>query len=148
MAMSWSLTADGWRADQTKKTPCCATNSEIPVTMQANAFPDLVVVKLDAAPESKPEPGLTRKVMAYNDKLFLAEHQMVKGWVGRVHSHPHDQVVYVVRGYLKVTCQGKTFDIRSGDSFVVRGGVEHGASALEDSVVVDVFTPCREDYIV
>ncbi len=117
------------------------------MTMQANAFPDLVVVKVDAAPASKPEPGLTRKVMAYNDKLFLAEHQMVKGWVGTVHSHPHDQVVYVVRGHLKVTCQGKTFEIRSGDSFVVRGGVEHGASALEDSVVVDIFTPCREDYI-
>ena len=116
--------------------------------MQANAFPDLVVVKLDAAPESQPEPGLTRKVMAYNDKLFLAEHQMVKGWVGTVHSHAHDQVVYVVRGHLRVTCQGRTFEIRSGDSFVVRGGVEHGASALEDSVVVDVFTPCREDYIV
>jgi unsaturated pyranuronate lyase len=118
------------------------------MTVQADAFPDLVVVKVDAAPESKPEPGLTRKVMAYNDKLFLAEHQMAKGWVGRVHSHPHDQVVYVVRGHLKVTCQGKTFEIRSGDSFVVRGDVEHGASALEDSLVVDVFTPCREDYIV
>jgi len=118
------------------------------MTVQADAFPDLVVVKVDAAPESKPEPGLTRKVMAYNDKLFLAEHQMVKGWVGSVHSHPHDQVVYVVRGHLRVTCQGKTFEIRSGDSFVVRGDVEHGASALEDSLVVDVFTPCREDYIV
>ena len=118
------------------------------MTMQANAFPDLVVVKVDAAPESKPEPGLTRKVMAYNDKLFLAEHQMIKGWVGTVHSHPHDQVVYVVRGHLRVSSQGKTFELRSGDSFVVRGGVEHGASALEDSVVVDVFTPCREDYIV
>jgi quercetin dioxygenase-like cupin family protein len=118
------------------------------MTLQANAFPDLVVVKVDAAPESKPEPGLTRKVMAYNDKLFLAEHQMVKGWVGSVHSHPHDQVVYVVRGHLNVTCQGKTFEIRSGDSFVVRGDVEHGASALEDSLVIDVFTPCRQDYIV
>ena len=118
------------------------------MTVQADAFPDLVVVKVDAAPESKPEPGLTRKVMAYNDKLFLAEHQMVKGWVGSVHSHPHDQVVYVVRGHLKVTCQGKTFEIRSGDSFVVRGEVEHGASALEDSLVIDVFTPCRQDYIV
>jgi quercetin dioxygenase-like cupin family protein len=118
------------------------------MTLQANAFPDLVVVKVDAAPESQPEPGLTRKVMAYNDKLFLAEHQMVKGWVGSVHSHPHDQVVYVVRGHLEVTCQGKTFEIRSGDSFVVRGDVEHGASALEDSLVIDVFTPCREDYIV
>lgn len=118
------------------------------MTLQANAFPDLVVVKVDAAPESKPEPGLTRKVLAFNDKLFLAEHQMVKGWVGGVHSHPHDQVVYVVRGHLKVTCQEKTFEIRSGDSFVVRGDVEHGASALEDSLVIDVFTPCREDYIV
>jgi quercetin dioxygenase-like cupin family protein len=118
------------------------------MTMQANAFPDLVVVKLDTAAESKPEPGLTRKVMAYNDKLFLVEHQMVKGWVGTVHSHAHDQVVYVVRGHLQVTCQGQTFEIRCGDSFVVRGGVEHGASALEDSLVVDVFTPCREDYIV
>ena len=114
---------------------------------QAKVFPDLVVVKNEAAQESKPEPGLRRKVMAYNDKLFLAEHQMSKGWVGTVHCHPHEQVVYVVRGHLKVTCQRKTFEVRAGDSFVVRGGVEHGASALEDSLVIDVFTPCREDYI-
>ena len=114
---------------------------------QAKVFPDLIVVNHDAAQESKPEPGLTRKVMAYNDKLFLAEHQMSKGWIGTIHSHPHEQVVYVVRGRLKVTCQGKTFEVQAGDTFVVRGGVEHGASALEDSLVIDVFTPCREDYI-
>jgi quercetin dioxygenase-like cupin family protein len=114
---------------------------------QARVFPDLVVVKNEAAQESKPEPGLTRKVMAYNDKLFLAEHQMLKGWVGTVHSHPHEQIVYVVRGHLKITSQGKTFEVWAGDSFAVRGGVEHGASALEDSLVIDVFTPCREDYI-
>jgi quercetin dioxygenase-like cupin family protein len=114
---------------------------------QAKVFPDLVVVEHEAAQESKPEPGLTRKVLAYNDKLFLVEHQMSRGWAGSVHSHPHDQIVYVVRGHLKVTCQGKTFDVRAGDSFAVRGGVEHGASALEDSLVIDVFTPCREDYL-
>ena len=117
------------------------------MSSQAKVFPDLVVVRHDAAPESNPEPGLTRKVMAYNDKLFLAEHQMSKGWIGTIHSHPHEQVVYVVRGRLKVTCQGKTFEVQAGDTFVVRGGVEHGASALEDSLVIDVFTPCREDYI-
>src|ERR1700730_17561217 len=113
---------------------------------QTKIYPDIVVVRNGEARASNPEPGLTRKVMAYNDKLFLAEHQMVKGWVGTVHSHPHEQVVYIVRGHLKVTWQGKTVVLRTGDSFVVRGGVEHGASALEDSVVVDVFTPCREDY--
>ena len=112
-----------------------------------NRFPDLVVVPHTSGKQSEPEDGLKRCVLAYNDKLFVAEHEMVKGWVGKVHSHPHDQAVYVVKGHLRIICQGTTFEIRTGDTFVVRGGVEHGASALEDSVVVDVFTPCREDYI-
>jgi quercetin dioxygenase-like cupin family protein len=114
---------------------------------QTRTYPDLVIVKHAEAKESNPEPGLTRKVMAYNDKLFLAEHRMDRGWSGTVHSHPHDQIVYIVRGHIKVSCQGKTHDARTGDTFVVRGGVEHGAAALEDSLVIDVFTPCREDYI-
>jgi quercetin dioxygenase-like cupin family protein len=114
---------------------------------QDKTYPDLVVTPNNQAKESHPEPGLTRRVLAYNDKLFLAEHAMVKGWAGAVHSHPHDQVVYVVHGHLQVTCQGKTFEMRTGDSFAVRGGIEHGASAMQDSLVIDVFTPCREDYI-
>lgn len=114
---------------------------------RTKTYPDLVVTTSRQGKESNPEPGLTRRVLAYNDKLFLAEHKMVKGWAGAVHSHPHDQMVYVVRGHLQITCQGKIIDVRTGDTFVVRGGVEHGASAIEDSLVVDVFTPCREDYI-
>jgi len=114
---------------------------------QTRTFPDLVVVAHDQGKQSEPENGLKRRVLAYNEKLFVAEHEMVKGWVGKVHSHPHDQVVYVVHGHLRVTCQGTTFHLRAGDTFVVRGGVEHGASAIKDSLVIDVFTPCREDYI-
>jgi quercetin dioxygenase-like cupin family protein len=111
------------------------------------AFPDFVIVKNSEARESAPEPGLRRRILAHNDKLSLVEHHMEKGWVGALHRHPHEQIVYVIRGHLKVTCLGKTFDVRTGDSFVVRGGVEHGASAVEDAHVVDIFTPCREDYI-
>ena len=114
---------------------------------QTRTCPDLIVVTHENGKESAPESGLKRRVLAYNDKLFLAEHEMVKGWVGMVHSHPHEQVAYVVHGHLKITCQGRKVDIRTGDTFVVRGGVEHGASAIEDSRVIDVFTPCREDYI-
>jgi quercetin dioxygenase-like cupin family protein len=114
---------------------------------QTRTFPDLVVVAHDKGKQSEPESGLKRRVLAHNDKLFVVEHEMVKGWVGKVHSHPHDQVVYVVHGHLRVTCEGTAFDVQAGDTFVVRGGVEHGASAVEDSLVIDVFTPCREDYI-
>jgi quercetin dioxygenase-like cupin family protein len=115
---------------------------------QVTDFPDLVVFEHSGAKSSSPESGLTRRVLAYNDKLFVAEHKMEKGWAGALHSHPHDQAVYVVSGKIRVKSQGKTFDLGAGDTFVVRGGIEHGASAIEESVVVDVFTPCREDYIV
>jgi quercetin dioxygenase-like cupin family protein len=108
---------------------------------------DVVVVTSGETAQSAPEPGLTRLVGAYNDKLFLAEHRMEKGWVGAAHSHPHEQIVYVISGHLRISCAGQTFDARSGDSFVVRGGVEHQATALEASHVIDVFTPCRNDYL-
>ena len=111
------------------------------------ALSDFVVVTSGQAARSLPEPGLTRLVGAYNEKLFLAEHRMEKGWVGATHSHPHEQIVYVISGHLRVSCAGQTFDVRSGDSFLVRGGVEHQASALETSRVIDVFTPCRNDYL-
>jgi quercetin dioxygenase-like cupin family protein len=109
--------------------------------------PDVVLVTTAQAARSQPEPGLTRLVGAYNEKLFLAEHRMEKGWVGAAHSHPHEQIVYVISGHLRISCAGQTFDVCSGDSFVVRGGVEHQASALEASHVIDVFSPCRNDYL-
>jgi quercetin dioxygenase-like cupin family protein len=38
------------------------------------------------------------------------------------------------------------FEVGAGDSFIVPGGVEHEASALEPAAVLDFFVPCREDY--
>jgi quercetin dioxygenase-like cupin family protein len=93
-----------------------------------------------------PEAGMQRQVLAHNDELMLVRHYFDKGWVGARHSHPHHQLVYVVRGALRVDRGGEKFDVSAGDSFVVDGGVEHQASALEASEVLDVFTPVREDY--
>ena len=108
---------------------------------------DFSLIRSAEAKEKRPEAGLIRRIGAYNDKLFLAEHRMEKGWVGAAHSHPHDQIVYIISGHLKVRCAGQEFNARAGDSFVVRGGVEHQASAIEASHVIDVFTPCRHDYL-
>lgn len=105
------------------------------------------LVKSNKMFSSKPEPGLTRRVGAHTENLSLAEHRMEKGWEGARHSHPHEQIVYVVSGHLKVVVGETKFEVRAGDSFAVRGGVEHQASALADSLVIDVFTPCREDYL-
>ena len=108
---------------------------------------EIGLVDQNAARLFSPEPGLMRQVLAYSEKLMLVRHLMDKGWVGARHSHPHEQLVYVIRGHLRFTGGNQTFEVRTGDSFVVPGGVEHQASALEASEVIDVFTPFREDYV-
>jgi quercetin dioxygenase-like cupin family protein len=77
---------------------------------------------------------------------MLVRHTMIKGWVGTRHSHPHEEMVYIVSGYLSFEHPGGIFEARTGDGFLVPGGVQHQASALEQSEVLDVFAPYREDY--
>jgi quercetin dioxygenase-like cupin family protein len=95
---------------------------------------------------SAPEPGLRRQVMSYSPSMMLVRHTMVTGWVGARHSHPHEQMVYVVSGRIRFEHPGGVFEAGSGQSFLVPGGVEHQASALQDSEVLDIFTPMREEY--
>lgn len=93
-----------------------------------------------------PEPGVIRQVLAYNSHLMLVRHQFEKGWAGTRHSHPHHQLVYVIKGHIRFEAENKSWEMRSGDSIVVNGDIEHRAAALESSEVLDVFTPYREDY--
>ena len=113
--------------------------------MAENIIP---VIKSKNEGMSTPEPGLRRQVMSYSPSMMLVRHTMTKGWVGARHSHPHEQMLYIVRGRIRFEYPGGVFDMSQGDSFLLPGNVEHQASALEDSEVLDIFTPMREDYAV
>ena len=106
----------------------------------------VVYTATDATPVSTPEPGMIRQVLAYNPHLMMVRHNFTKGWVGARHKHPHHQMVYIVRGHIVFEAEGKKWNLRAGDSVVVDGDLDHQASALEDSEVLDIFTPYREDY--
>jgi quercetin dioxygenase-like cupin family protein len=93
-----------------------------------------------------PEPGLRRQVMSFTPGMMLVRHKMVKGWVGARHQHPHEQMVYVVSGHIVLESPLGKVEAGTGDSFIVPGNTDHQAWALEDSEVLDVFTPYREDY--
>jgi quercetin dioxygenase-like cupin family protein len=96
---------------------------------------------------SEPEPGLKRQVLSYSATMMLVRHEMCEGWRGAAHKHPHEQIVYVISGRLRITVGSTTFDATAGDDFIVKSNVEHQASALQASVVLDVFSPAREDYL-
>jgi len=91
--------------------------------------------------------GVHLKTLAHGEKTLLCEFRIQKG--GRVpeHSHPHEQTGYLVSGRLKFIVGDETFEADPGDSWCLHGDVVHAAEVLEDSVMVEVFSPVREDYL-
>ena len=114
---------------------------------EERAFNGLIVPDQSYPRITTPEPGLQRQILAHTPSMMLVRHEMCQGWRGAAHQHPHEQLVYVIRGRLQFEANGAKFDVVEGDNFIVASNVEHWATALEDSVVLDVFTPAREDYL-
>ena len=69
------------------------------------------------------------------------------GAVGAVHTHPHEQISYVAEGRFEFTMNGETTVIEKGDSYYVAPNVPHGVTALTAGVLIDIFTPQREDFL-
>ena len=110
--------------------------------------PNRLILPDDAASlMSEPEPGLCRHILVHSPAMMLVRHEMKKGWQGTAHSHPHEQMVYVISGHIRLTIDEMSTDATAGHSFIVSSNVTHQACALEDSVVLDIFTPAREDYL-
>jgi quercetin dioxygenase-like cupin family protein len=69
------------------------------------------------------------------------------GASGPAHSHPHEQITFVISGRLALTLKDKVHEIGPGEQLYVPGNEVHSARALEDSVVLELFTPLREDLL-
>ncbi len=91
--------------------------------------------------------GVWRKTLVHGDHTLLSEFRLDAGAVIPVHKHPHEQTGYLVSGRLKFTIGEETMEAGPGDSWCLAGELEHGAEALEDSVVIEVFSPVREEYL-
>ena len=92
-------------------------------------------------------PGVRRKILAYCDELMCVENRFEKDAAGPLHSHPHTQITYVAEGKFRFTIGDETRIVSKGDTMLKQNGVEHGCMCLEEGVLVDFFTPMREDFI-
>ena len=89
-----------------------------------------------------------RKVLAYSDNIMNVELLFEKGAKGEMHSHPHEQIGYVIEGSLVFHEEGKEdVVLGSGDSYIVAPNVSHGIDCLTNVKLLDIFTPMREDFI-
>ncbi len=91
--------------------------------------------------------GVTRKILAHSDNIMVCEMHFDKGAVGAPHSHPHEQVSYVISGKFEFTIDGEKIIVGPGDTTYKKPNVVHGAVCLEEGVMLDIFTPQREDFL-
>ena len=91
--------------------------------------------------------GVTRRVLAHNEQLMAVEVAFETGAVGSVHTHPHTQCSYVLSGKFRYSIEEEAVEMNPGDSIVVPSGLPHGTVCVEKGVLLDVFTPMREDFI-
>lgn len=91
--------------------------------------------------------GVKRKIMGYDDKIMLVKVAFDKGGIGYKHEHHHSQVTYVESGSFDFSIGDETTTVKGGDSVYIPPHVLHGAICTEKGILIDVFSPIREDFM-
>ena len=94
-----------------------------------------------------PEPGVRRQVMAYDDHIMLVKVAFEAGVQGALHAHPHSQASVVVSGRFEATVDGEKRMLCAGDGFYAAPDRMHGVACIEAGVIMDTFSPIREDFL-
>lgn len=107
----------------------------------------MIVVKGESVQVNDLGGGVSRRILAAGGKMMAVEVSFKKGAVGAVHTHPHEQISYVLKGSFEFQSEGKKEIIKAGDSYYTTPNQPHGVVALEDGILLDIFTPQREDFL-
>ncbi|MCB2408668.1 cupin domain-containing protein [Hymenobacter lucidus] len=92
-------------------------------------------------------PGMRRRIISYDAQMMLVKVTFETGGVGAMHHHVHVQQSYIQSGVFEVTLGEEKQVLRAGDAFYVPSDVWHGVVCLEAGVLIDAFSPMREDFV-
>lgn len=91
--------------------------------------------------------GLKRKIMSYDKEIMMVKIVFKKGGIGAPHKHIHQQMSYVESGSFEVTIGDNKKILTKGDGFYIPSQVMHGVVCKESGILIDTFTPMREDFV-
>lgn len=94
----------------------------------------------------EPLKGVKRKTLAVGEKGMLTRFVLLAGAELPGHSHPHEQIGYLITGDMVLTISDQDYRLTAGDSWAIPGGSEHSVKVLEQIEAIEVFVPVREDY--
>jgi quercetin dioxygenase-like cupin family protein len=97
-------------------------------------------------PVEELSPSIGRQLI-HTETMTIARIHLRAGAVVPRHAHPHEQVANVLEGSLRFILGEEEHVISAGESLIVPSGVPHQVEALADSLVLDVFSPVRDDWV-
>jgi quercetin dioxygenase-like cupin family protein len=101
----------------------------------------------DSIPVEHVSEGVRRQ-MVTGERLMMCRLQMAPHIVTPVHSHPHEQITIIEQGRVRFDVDGVERIVSAGDILHFPPNMRHGATMLDEPVVlIDIFTPIREDFL-
>ncbi len=89
---------------------------------------------------------LWRKVVS-GEKAMVAQLGLSKDCMVPLHHHESEQISVVLQGAMKFELDGRELIVRGGEVLVIPSNLPHSALAIEDSTVIEVFSPIRHDWL-
>jgi unsaturated pyranuronate lyase len=97
-------------------------------------------------PAEQINPSISRQFIT-GDRVTVARFELKRGGIVPAHAHENEQVSFVIDGALKFKIDDREVVVRGGEVLQIPGSVPHEVEVLEDTLVVDVFSPIRQDWI-
>lgn len=91
--------------------------------------------------------GVKRQITGYDVSLMTLKVAFDKGSIGVIHQHYHSQTSYVAWGVFEVSVNGQKQVLKAGDAFYAAPNIWHGVVCLEAGLLIDSFSPVREDFL-
>ena len=92
-------------------------------------------------------PGITRQTVTHGRTMYQQVAELAAGSVMPEHHHSQEQIVYILRGRMRLIVAGEPHELATGDAFYLAGHVPHAVQTVEDTLVLDTFSPPRDDYL-
>ncbi len=92
-------------------------------------------------------PGIKRRTIASGATMYQMRAELEAGSRLPEHSHAQEQIAHVISGRMRMFVAGVAHELTAGDAVYLASNVPHGVETIEDTTVIDTFSPPRDDYL-
>jgi quercetin dioxygenase-like cupin family protein len=92
-------------------------------------------------------PGIRRRTITHGASMYQMMAKLDAGSLMPEHKHPQEQIVHILEGKMRLIVAGVPHELTAGQSYYLASNVPHGVETIEDTMVLDTFSPPRDDYL-